>query len=51
MEPKEPVLEPSPELLEIERRKRPVPRTPQEQLELKPSPALRETIARKGWRK
>jgi len=51
MEPKEPALKPSDELIEIEHRKRPVPRTPQEHGELKPSPALREIIERKGWRK
>jgi hypothetical protein len=40
-------LEPSPELLEVIRRKNWRVRV---EPPLKPSPALRETIARKGWR-
>lgn len=47
MEPKEPTLKPSPELLEIMRRKNWRVRI---EPPLEPSPALRETIERKGWK-
>ena len=47
MEPKEPQLKPSDELLEVERRKRPVPRTEKVDRSLEASPELREQIERR----
>ena len=47
MELNEPVLKPSAELLEIERRKRPGPRTENAARSLEPSPELCEQINRR----
>ena len=47
MEPNEPVLKPSRELLEIERRKRPVPQAENAPRPLEPSPELRAQIERR----